>query len=252
MKSYINEFSWKCLLGPQSKNLSKVNDIYLWDVGKKKHFCTNKTLSEEDFDLIDGRSFHYLNIDNFNYLKSKLMIDSKDKNISTYIDLTKFDLSGSKYRKVRQTINKAKKYNLVIKDNFDKIEDVKEFIEQWSNNLAVKYFRDFSGKNFYFYKNNFHKDCINVFIYDKNELVAFATSSPNLNDRSSYIIGKALCNKYSGLSELADSILYEKCLKAGIKEIDLGQTTGGLVFYKNKFPGADNYTYFNGKCKLKV
>lgn len=241
---FIDQYSWKCLLGRQSKNLQEQNNVYKWNVGKKVHFCTSKILTKDDFDFIGGSSFHYLSIENTVFLKEYMKIE-RTKNISTTIDLKKLDLSGGIYKKLRQSINKNNKYNFCIEDNYRKIGDVKDFIEDWSNILAEKYFRDFSGKNLYFYENNFHKDCINVFVYEGDKLLGFATASPN--NPSVYIIGKAACYKYSGLSEYIDYVLYQKCLSKNIDMIDLGQTTGGMVFYKTKFPGADTYTFYNGK-----
>ncbi len=246
MNSYINDYSWKCLLGKQSKNISTINNIYLWEVGKRKHFCTNKILTLEDFELIKNRAFHYLSIENCIFIKQHFNI-TRDKQKAVVIDLSKMEFKGNDFKSIRHALNRAKKYELTQETNFRNINDIKDMIEDWSNNLALKYFRDFSGKNLYFYQNNFHKNCLNVFLYDKDKLVAFATASPKVNNSSTYIIGKALCNKYYGLSEYADYLLYQKCLQNETTLIDLGQTTGGLIHYKTKFPGAFTYEYYNGK-----
>jgi len=246
MNNYINNYSWKCLLGRQSKNICVNNDVFLWEVGKRKHFCTNKILTLEDLKFIEHRAFHYLSIDNCNFVKQHFKI-SRNKQNSVIIDLSKMDFKGGEYKTIRHALNRAKKYNLIQESNYRDINDVKDLIEDWSNNLALKYFRDFSGKNLYFYQNNFHEGCINVFLYDQDKLVAFATASPEINGSSTYIIGKALCHKYYGLSEYADYLLYQKCLENKITLIDLGQTAGGLIHYKTKFPGASTYQYYNGK-----
>lgn len=244
MNNYIDEYTWKCFLGPMAKKFYAENNKYYWQVGAKHHFATDKTLNFEDIKNLDGYSFYYMTPENCDLLKKYYKI-SRSKGISTKIDLTKLDLSGGDYKKVRQSINKNKNKNFELLDNYKNIDDVKKMINEWSEILAQKYFQDHSGKNFYFYKNNFHQNCINVFAYEGDDLIGFATASPCKN--SSYIIGKALCNRHSGLSEFMDYQLYIKCLNKGIEVIDLGQTSGGLSFYKNKFPGASTYTYYNGK-----
>lgn len=246
--TYINKYSWKCLLGKLSKNVTEHNGLYLWEVGKRKHFCTDRLLNSTDLNILSSETnFHYLSEENYLILKEKFKID-KAKNIATTIDLTQLSISGNKNKSLRHSINRGKSYNLTIENNFRKIEDVKTMINEWSNVLAVKYFRDNSGKNYHYFANNFHQDCINVFLYGGDNLVAFGGASPpDTNGNSAYILGKALCHLHPGLSEFADFVLYQKCLAAGVKKIDLGQTTGGMIFYKNKFPGADTYSYYNGK-----
>ena len=244
--NYINPHSWRCLLGKQSKNIIENNGLYQWSVGKRNHFCTNRDLTIEEVKNFGETNFHYLSKDNCELIKQYHKV-SRAKNTATTIDLTQLSLIGNANKSLRYAVNKGLSYKLAVEDNFRYIEDVEVMINEWSNVLAVKYFRDNSGKNTYFFKNNFHKDCHSVFLYDKDVLVAFGAASPEVNGYSSYILGKALCNKYYGLSEYADLILYQKCMYNGIKIIDLGQTTGGMEFYKNKFSGSDSYEYYNGK-----
>lgn len=248
METFINKYSWKCLLGKQSKNINEENEIYTWEVGKKKHFTTSKILNEEEIKNLKDRSFHYLSEDNINILKQYFKI-KKEKKVSVIIDLDKFNISGNENKSIRHCINSAKKNNLIVQDNFDNINDVKIMLNEWSNVLAEKYFRDFSGKNEYFYSNNFHNDCINVFIYniDNNNktLVSFATASPD-KESCSYIIGKALCNRIYGLSEYTDYLLYQKLIDLGFKNINLGQAVKGLLHYKMKFSGARQIIHYDG------
>lgn len=245
--SYIDQFSWKCLLGKQSKNIREDNGIYFWQVNSNKfHFCTNRILTESDLPNLINHSFHYLSVENTEFLK-KYTIITRDKKTSTIIDLLQLTLSGGKYKKLRQSITKNQKLNLQIENNFRDISDIKNLIEEWSNILAQKYFRDNSGKNTFFYQQKFHENCLNVFIYDGPNLIAFSTASPN--NPSIYIIGKALCNRYPGLSEYADYELYQLLLRNNMTSIDLGQTEGGLILYKNKWPGASSYSYYDGKVE---
>lgn len=243
--NYINKYSWKCLLGRQSKNIHEENEIFFWEVSGRKNFCTDKLLHPDDLSLISGANFHYLSEENCNFLKSTAKVN-KSKYHSTRIDLTQFSLVGNKFKSLRHAVNRGKSYNLTVEENYRSLNDVKAMIEEWSNVLAQKYFRDNSGKNYHFYNNNFHQECLNIFLYDGASLVAFGTASPGQEGYSSYILGKALCHRYYGLSEFTDYLLYQKCLENNIKIIDLGQTTGGMIHYKNKFGGAENYTYFNG------
>jgi len=244
METFINEYSWKCLLGKQSKDHKSENSIYTWKVNNKNHFCCNKVLTKEEIESLTGYSFHYLNEENIQEIKKYKKIE-KQKEVSVIIDLKKFHIKGSKNSGIRHSINSAKRNNLIIKDNFDKIEDVREMLKEWSNVLGEKYFRDFSGKSEYYFSNNFHKDCINLFIYKEDKLISYASASPNKD--CSYITGKALCNKIHGLSEYTDYLLYNKLINLGFEKINLGRAEKGLLFYKMKFEGANKINHYNGK-----
>lgn len=247
--NFINKYSWKALLGRQSKNLIEKENIYFWDVGNKHHFCTNKTLDISDLkDLEYPINFHYMSEDNVKFLKKNAKV-STSKHSSIYYDLSKFSLNGGNYKSVRQSINKASKYNLKIQDHFNEMADVKLFINEWSTILAQKYFRDFSGKSLYFYQQNFHKDCLNIFLYDNEKLVSFGSLSPSNDGYSSYVNGKAHCHNYKGLSEYTDFLLYQKAIEKGIKYVNLGQAKGGLLYYKNKFPGSNIITHYDGQIE---
>lgn len=242
--SFINEISWKCLLGPQAKNIKENNGIYTWEVGKKKHFTCNKDLTIDEIKELSGHSFHYLSEANVKNIKSLFKV-TKSKVISVNIKLDEFNISGVKNSGLRHSINSASKAGLIIQDNFNNISDVKEMLSEWSNILAEKYFRDFSGKSLNFYSNNYHKDCLNFFLYKEDKLMSIA--SINLEGNCSYIIGKALCNKIHGLSEYTDYIVYNKLKEIGIKEVSLGRAgTKGLLFYKMKFPGAYKEICYDG------
>lgn len=249
--SYINDYSWKCLLGPQSKNINIIDDIYFWEVGKKKHFSTSRQLKDSDLHLFTEKmSFHYLTKDNLDFLSKSFKI-IKDKNISVILDISNKNYSGRHFHGIRNAINKCTKRNFEILDHFKTIDDVKVMIDEWSNTFCDKYFRDFSGKNLYFIKNNLHKNCINKFIYDGNKLIAFAILSPNDNNTCSYIIGKALAKSYPGLSEYADHIIYEAARNLNIQHVNTGQATKGLIKYKKKFPSSSDVLHFNGNIDLK-
>lgn len=248
-ENFINKFTYKCLLGPQSKDIKEINNIAAWKVQKKNHFTNLNDLDTNDISYLktqDSFNFHYLTENNMNFLKTNGFKVSKTKLNSCCIDLNNYNYTGKKFRDIRNAINKNTKHNFTIQDNFNDIKDVKEMLNEWSEVLAEKYFRDFSGKNYFFYSNNYHLNCLNTFVYENNKLLAFATLSPEINGSSSYIIGKALCNKYSGLSEYADDLAYQKAIKLGVKKINLGQSKGAIATYKNKFPNAYNVLHFDG------
>lgn len=190
-------------------------------------------------------NFHYISQENLDFLKANFVVD-RSKKKSVILDLTDFSLAGGAMKKVRQTFNKCAKNNFEILDNYKNIDDVKDMIEEWSNDYTDKYFRDFSGKNFYFYKNNFHLECINLFVYSGPDLVSFGTLSPSENEGCSYIIGKALFKRFYGLSEYTDILLYEKGIKQGVKFVNMGQAEKGLMFYKNKFFHAIEEVHYDG------
>jgi len=247
--NYINSHSWKCLLGKQSKNVIESNGLYRWEVGSKKHFCTDRNLEISDLDLIKGYNFHYLSVNNINFLKNHVSLN-KSKGLATAIKIEEISLVGDKNKSLRYAINRGKKYGLVVEENYRNINDVYKMVNEWSNVLAQKYFRDNSSKNEHFYRNNWHLECHNVFLYDKDDLVSFGSASPGVDGYSSYVVGKALCNRYYGLSEYTDYLLYQKCLQNEIKIVDLGQTTGGMIFYKGKFGGSFTYNFYNGKINV--
>jgi len=62
-------------------------------------------------------------------------------------------------------------------------------------------------------------------------------------------LGKALCNKYYGLSEYTDFLIYQKCIEQNIQIINLGRASKGLLFYKEKFPGTKQVIDYNGTIK---
>jgi hypothetical protein len=256
MNNFINEYSAKCLLGPQSKNIQVINNCFFWKVGKKQHVTFLNTILEND--LVELRKFpelsiHYVSEDNFNILKSNFDVD-KDKNISIgyLVDSDFLKLPGVKFKKIRNNINRCEKLNLTIESNFRNISDVEKLIFTWRDTLADKYFRDFSGKNLFFYRNNFHVNCENIFVYDVDRLISFGTLSPIVDGNCSYVIGKALAKNYIGISEFTDMQIYKRVFnKVGEFKINLGQATKGLIFYKSKFPNSKEKIHYNGKIKIR-
>src|ERR1700722_5392116 len=245
--TFINAFSYKCLLGPQSKNIIENNNIYAWKVGKKQHFTTSRQLQTSDLMFLTSicpSNFHYLSEDNTTFLKQHFTLH-RIKNTSIVVDISDLSFKGNDYKSIRHCLNKCSKNNLTLESNFRSIEDIKKLINEWSNDYTDKYFRDFSGKNYYFYKNNFHLDCLNAFIYKDNDLVSFGTLTKpkEIGQSSSYVIGKALFKRHYGLSEYTDIELYKMAQNLGIKEVNLGRAQKGLLDYKTKFNHTKEITY---------
>ena len=247
--SFTNSYSYKCLLGVQTKKYEEVGPLLLWSVGEKKHFSAGGKIDQAAIDYLKDyapSNFHYIDQDNMDILKNNFKI-SRSKGVSVILNIKDFSLSGSNMRTLRQTYNKCYKNNFEILDNYKDINDVKRMLKEWSNDYSDKYFRDFSGKNLYFFKNNFHKDCSNTFIYYNNELVSFGILSPEVNGESAYIIRKALYKKLYGLSEYTDIIVYKKAIEQNISLINMGRAaTKGLLFYKGKFPNSIEELYYDG------
>ena len=251
--TFINEHSFKCLLGPQAKDINIIDNIYSWRVNKKLHFSTLKTLTDSDLCIlqsIGSSNFHYLSEENALFLKQHFETH-KTKGRSIILDIEDLSLNGGQYKKLRQTFKKCDKNQFEILNNFKHIDDIIKMIKEWSNEYTAKYFRDFSGKNSFFYRNSFHLNCLSLFIYSQNDLVAFGTLSQPINEQSSYIIGKALYKRFYGLSEYTDIMLYREAVKYGIKRINMGRASNkNLLFYKLKFPKSKEEIYYDGSIKI--
>lgn len=166
-----------------------------------------------DFDLVESDlgfigtllpvNFFYFSLKDIFVLKQKYQVN-KNKDPDIAINLERFSLCGKKYRDIRNYVNRYNnKFEIV--DNYKDIKDIKDIykmIERWDDTSGEKYYQVRTGKNKYYFLNNLHKGCINVFIYDGEKLISFAVLSPADDEGySSYIIGKALCIDYPGLSE---------------------------------------------------
>lgn len=263
--NYINEYSWKSFLGSGAKKITELGKFRHWETQKKRQLIKLGALEESDLiilkDLIPF-SFFYFDKEEIKILEK---LEEEGYEISYHKDpdiilpIEKLDYSGKSYRDIRWAINKCSKMGFEICDEFKKFEDIEIMIKKWGNSSAEKYFQDRSSKNKFLFKNNWHKDCLNTFIYDKENLIAFAVlSPPDENNSCSYIIGKSLCllsnnngQKYSGISEYADYLAYCKAQNAGAKLANLGGGAKGACLYKLKFPGAFKSDTWDGKIIKK-
>lgn len=234
--NYINEQSFRCLLGQRSEDVEIVDNLFFWKVNGKKHFGVEGELTANNISNLKNfapSNFHYMSQSNLDILSNCFTV-KKSREKSIILDIQDLNFVGN--NNVRHCLNRAKKENFIIENNFRKIEDVKALIKNWSDNYSEKYFRNNSGKNLFFYKNNFHNNCISAFIYKNDDLVAFGSLSKPKDGYSSYILGKALYKNYYGLSEFADVELYKLGQTQGVKFCNMGGgTTKNLFNYKKKF-----------------
>lgn len=253
MEGYIDKFSWRCLTGKMSKNIEENEKFATWTVNKVRHMVLFKKFEKEDFSWLDKYvpfNFHYFDLEDLELIKMKYKVE-KSKCLSVCLELEKtLNPVGKKNRGLRNKINRMEKLEIEVLDNYKDINDIENFVEKWSNDYSLKYFRDYSGKNLYFYNNGFHKDCINSFCYMGGKLVAYGTLSPPINGYSVYIIGKAFYKENPILSEFVDFSLYRKAFGKGCKFVQMGGSfSKTLLKYKQKFPGAISYDEYEGKIK---
>lgn len=253
--NYIDKYSCLGLLGPQAKDIRTENNLFIWRVNKNNNFIilNNIKLNEnhiQKINLLKPINFHYISQNNLTILKQNFSMLSKEKQISVIIKIDKLNFSGNKNERIRNYLNKYK--YLEITSELKKSNDINELLNKWTETLAQKYFRNYAGKNKYFFKQNFHLNCECIFIYDQDKLVSFAVASPVENGYGSYILRKALTKEYPGLTEFTDVKIYEKLLnKYGPYEINLGQAgTKGMLYYKKKFPNSREQLHYNGKIKI--
>lgn len=248
--NYINKESFRCLIGKQSKNVIIHDNLFLWEVNSKKHFAVYGKLTSDNLKILSDRgssNFHYITQSNIDSLSTVFKVD-KSKGKSILLDITDLSFKGKKNDNIRYCLNKCKD-KFIIESNFRKLKDVEDLIESWSNDYTEKYFRDNSGKNYYFYKNNFHEGLLSIFVYKDDKLMSFGTLSNHIDGHASYVLGKALYKEQYGLSEFTDVELYKLGSSNGIKYVNMGGGSNkSLLNYKKKF----NYTeliHFDGNIK---
>jgi len=246
--SFFDDYCAPSMLGKLSKNIEHQGDIFFWQVRKINYMVilNDHILNENDIAWLkhlETFSVLYLSGPNLLKLREHFKVRVKSQQ-SVIIPINNLDLFGGNNKKLRNYINRYNHYTI---DDLHNTEDLNVMLNRWSDTLGDKYFRDYSSKNLYFFTNKYHQNCECIFVYDKDQLISFGVASPVQNGHCSYIIGKALAKDYPGLSEFTDIKLYEKLLKYGPFEINLGMATGGLAQYKLKFPGAFVQESYHGK-----
>lgn len=252
---YINKYSWKSFLSTQAKNINDFNGLFCWEIRSKKQLSSDHPLINDDIIILKELApfnFFYFSQDDITLLKNSGFTVSARKDPDITIPIKEINLAGRKYHGIRGAINKAKGYNLTCQDNFNDYNDVLRMLEKWDDGLGDKYFQVRTGKNRYFFKNNLHQDCINLFCYDGYDLVSFAVLSPPDKDKCcSYIIGKALSDIKPGLAEFTDIEIYQRAAKLGGEFVNLGGGGKTLKKYKMKFPGAFEINTFDGTANYE-
>jgi len=239
--SYVDEYSWRGLYGPQAKDIIQTKDMATWTVQNKR----KGVLFSNDIDTNLPNKIFYATKEQVKIISQKHKI-KKERIHSVCYELQKVvNISGKKNRGLRNRINRYED-KIKILNNFQHIDDIIEFCDIWKNDYSLKYFANYVGRNRFFYDSNYHKDCFNVFLYDDSRLIGMGTASLN-----TYIIGKALYKEYTGLSEFLDLMVYRKVYKNGGKIINLGMSgTSGLTDYKKKFPSAFIQEEYNVTIKI--
>lgn len=252
--AYNDRYTVKSMLGPLAKNISLYNGILTWQINNKYSLiCINDySLTDEDIEYLkkfESIRFYYLSPENLNFLIQHKCKIEKSTEHSYILSISEINYSGNKHKTVRNYMNRYKDF--LVQDSYNDLDDINAFIDRWSETLGEKYFRDYSNRNKFFFKNGFHEGCECVFVYDKERLISFGVASPVEMGYCSYIIGKALAIDYKGLSEFTDMKLYEKLFnKYGAFNINMGQGEGSLAAYKQKFHNATDIIHYNGKVKI--
>ena len=252
---YINKYSWKSFLSSQSKAVLEKDGIFCWKTRKNNQLSADHPLTPADLPTLISLApfnFFYFTAEDVAFLKDNGFSVSARKDPDITIPIKDINLAGRKYKDIRNSINKCIKQNFSIQHYFNDYKDILEMLRLWSSTSGSRKFQDRSGKHKYFFSNNLHKDCINVFVYDKDKLIAFAVISPG-DDRgnASYVIGKALNIYFPGLSEYTDNLAYKLAEAAGIEYVSLGGGDKSMRNYKMKFPGAMALESYDGTAKLK-
>lgn len=236
-----NNLTWKTFLSSVAKDITEHDGICSWRINKNTGVIFTRPIKTEDMDYINGLapfSTYYIPENEVELLRKSFKIKAT-KDHSVVIPIDNLSLKGNKVARIRWAVNHNSSKNFIMSDSLNSMEDMFEFLKRWDDTCGDKYFQVRTGKNKYFFKNGLHNDGISLFVYDDKKLIGWGTlSNPDENGYSSYVVGKALCLDYSGLSEYIDVKLYEKGLQCGVKYVNLGGGVDGVVSYKLKFPGA--------------
>ena len=252
---YIDKYSYKSFLSTQSKTVLEQDGIFCWRTRKNNQLSSDHILTDADIPLLKSLApfnFFYFDPKDVELLKNSGFNVKARKDPDITIPIKHMSLTGKKFKGLRGSINKAEKYELTIQDHYNNYDDILKMLARWSMTIGAKYFQDRSGKHKYFFKENLEKDCINIFMYDKEKLVSFAViSPPNLSSCSSYVAGKALSIDLPGLSEYTDWVAYERAALKGVEYVSLGGGGKSMRNYKMKFPGAFALESYDGTAELK-
>lgn len=148
---FINKYSVKCLLGPRAKIEYYNDNIFCWSVNSKNHLAILNGLALNDINYIQSlgeTTFHYCSVDNLGVLERHFRVE-KTKITNTILNIDNVDFIGKKNRQFRNYLNRYD--GLVVADKFNDISEIKNVISKWTDQLADKYFRNYSGKKCVFF-----------------------------------------------------------------------------------------------------
>jgi hypothetical protein len=224
-----------------TKEIKEYNGIYSWQVKSKTSVVISRPILETDIDylkhLVPFATYYIPEQETL--LLGKYFKIKRTREDSVVIPIENLSLKGNRFLKIRGSVNYNNKKNFILTSDFYKYEDVLDFINRWDETSGNKYFQVRTGKNKYFFKKGFHREGISLFVYDNSKLIGWGVlSNPDINGYSSYVIGKALCLDYRGLSEYVDIKMYEEGVKHGVKFVNLGGGSSAVIDYKLKFPGS--------------
>jgi hypothetical protein len=234
-----NDLSWKSFLSTVTKNIND-NEMYSsWDIYGKTKLGFKREVAESDLDTFNIEQFSafYVTPEDIDILSKKYKIN-KSKDDSVVIPIKDFSLKGRKYNDLRTAFNKNDKRNFEIIDYLKSYDDMEQFLLSWDETSGEKHFQSRIGKNRFFFKKQFEREGISLFIYDEDKLIGWGVLSKPIDGYSAYVAGKALCYDYKGMSEYADIILYEYARTKGVEFVDLGGGKPSVFKYKMKFPKA--------------
>jgi len=75
--SFADRYSWKCMLGPMSKDIEEHKVYSTWTVHGRRHVVFFRKLRDRDYDLIRGLlpfNFHYLGEEDVDILKKRFVV----------------------------------------------------------------------------------------------------------------------------------------------------------------------------------
>lgn len=162
------------------------------------------------------------------------------------LDKEYFEMKGKKFEPYRRYRNLYDKYNFVVQDNYNKIEDVWALLDYWERNKRLETTMTFVGYDRSFFR-KFFQDCkknnnlLTLFFYDQEgTLVAFQVMEEVKNNFWLLHTRKTNRFDYSNLNFYVDIYTFRKIYEMNGEQdflVDMGLEMGKLTNYKiQRFP----------------